>query len=99
MWYKTEGKTFSRNSGSTLEEHNAKDLLECQVLCQNHSRCVAITYNDNRPIAQNDCILRSITKDQLSSQDDFIDSTADYYELGGKSINSINISHFSSRSK
>ena len=98
-WRKTEGKTFSSNIVSALQQHNAEDFLECQALCDQNSACVAITYNENSPSNTNDCILRSRTKDELSSEDDFIDSTADYYDHEGKAINSINISHFSSRSK
>ena len=98
-WRNTEGKTFSSNIDSELQQHNAEYLLECQALCQQNSACVAITYNDNRPSDKTDCILRNITKNGLS-QDEFKDKAAvDYYELVGKSINSINISNFSGRSK
>ena len=95
MWHKTTGRTFSRSIDSQLGQYNAKDLQECQDVCQHYSECVAITYSEDRPSDKIDCILRKITKDGLS-QDEFkrrVD--VDYYEKPtGKSINSINISNF-----
>ena len=96
-WYKTEHKTFRSNvhGDSELTQHDADNLLHCKELCLQNSSCVAITYNDHRDDGLNDCVLRKITKDELVDYNEFIyNSAVDYFEFRGKSINSINISHF-----